>query len=97
MSYEAIESCELRLDTTLKAEQFRRNIIIKGLDLLTLKKKRFRIGDVLFEFARTAPPCRLLSRLTDVDMMKGLKGLGGIRANIIQSGTLHVGDQLSIE
>lgn len=96
ISYEAIATCESRTGTSLPPEAFRRNLVIKDFDLLSLKGKRFRIGDVLLEYARTAPPCRLLSRLTDVDMMTGLKGLGGIRATILESGTLQVGETLTL-
>lgn len=96
MSYDAIAICTDRIGKRLGPEAFRRNLILKGIDLMKLKHRRFYIGEVLFEYARTAPPCRLLSRLNEVDMMRGLKGLGGIRATILQSGTLYLGDMLRI-
>jgi len=35
-----------------------------------------------------------LSRLLDVDIMKGLKYIGGYRASIIQSGIISVNDEI---
>ncbi len=96
LSAESIMECNIRLKSDLSPEDFRRNIIVKGIDLKGLKKQRFQIGDAVFEYARTAPPCRYLSRLLEYDMMTGLKGIGGIRATIIKSGKICVGDTLQV-
>lgn len=93
---EAIAECNQRLGTTLEAVDFRRNIVTEGIDLSVLKNRRFRIGNVVLRFVRTAPPCRYFSRLLGNDMMKGLKGIGGIRAVIEQGGEIRVGDAIDV-
>lgn len=96
MSDEAIALCNIRLGTSLVPEDFRRNIIVSGVDLLRLKKSRFRIGQAILEYARTAPPCRYLNRLLGEELTSGLKGIGGIRATIVTGGIIRVGDTLEV-
>lgn len=97
ISLEAIALCNRRLGLQLAPEQFRRNLVITGLDVTQLLGRTFRIGEVRLRGLRHCHPCRLLSRLTGADMMTGLKGLGGIRAAILESGTLYPGDVLILE
>lgn len=93
----AIAECNRVLGTSLQAVDFRRNIVTEGLDLSRLKGKRFRIGPaVVLKFARTAPPCRYLARLLGEDVMRGLKGIGGIRALIERGGTIRMGDDIDV-
>jgi len=94
LPYDALEECNARLNTSLDFLDLRRNLIIKDFDTSVLEDKVFTIGTARFRIVRTCPPCRYLSRLLEVDMMTGLKYIGGYRAVIIQSGLLHVGDTL---
>ncbi len=97
IDYAALSLCNQRTDSHLDFTDLRRNLVISDLQTLAwpaLKKKRFYIGDAAFEIVRTAPPCRYLSRLLDTDMMTALKHIGGYRAKVLQSGTIHVGDTL---
>lgn len=92
ISYESLKECNNRLETNLEFKDLRRNLVIKNLDYEKLKNKEFSIGEAVFKIVRTAPPCRYLSRLLDVDMMKGLKYIGGYRAIVVKSGTIKVND-----
>lgn len=94
ISLDAINMCNQRLNLALPTTAFRRNLVIAGLDVTLLLGHEFRIGHVRLRGLRHCHPCRLLSRLTGADMMTGLKGLGGIRAEILSSGQLRVGDRL---
>ena len=94
LPYEALEECNTRLNSSLDFLDLRRNLIIKDFDPLLLENKVFTIGTAQFRIVRTCPPCRYLSRLLELDMMTGLKYIGGHRAVIIQSGLLQVGDTL---
>ena len=94
LPYEALTECNNRLDTALDFLDLRRNLIIKDFDASLLKDKVFTIGTAQFRIVRTCLPCRYLSRILDVDIMKGLKYIGGFRATIVQSGTIHVKDEI---
>ncbi len=94
LPYETLEECNSRLDTALDFLDLRRNLVIEGFDISLLENRAFRIGTAHFHIVRIAPPCRYLSRLLGEDMMTGLKHIGGYRAVISQSGTIHVGDEI---
>lgn len=96
METQAVTMCNLRLGSAFEAVDFRRNLLLDGIDLKTLKGKTFRIGAAVFRYAGTAPPCRYLARLLGADMMNGLKGIGGIRATIVTGGSIRVGEQLEV-
>lgn len=94
LPYEALEECNARLNSSLDFLDLRRNLVIKNFDASLLEDKVFTIGTSQFRIVRTCPPCRYLSRLLELDMMTGLKYIGGYRAVIIKSGLLQVGDTL---
>lgn len=91
-SIEAIAECNQELDSTFLPEDFRRNIITAGIDLNSLVGKKFFINDVLVEGYELCQPCKYLSNLLQVDVSHGLNDRGGLRARILNSGAISVGD-----
>jgi MOSC domain-containing protein YiiM len=75
----------------LGAEAFRRNVILKGVDLNSLIGKTFRIGEVEFEGSEEAAPCYWMDEACADGAHEFLKGKGGLRARIRVSGTLKKG------
>ena len=71
---------------------FRRNIITRGVDLNSLIGKRFKIGSVEFEGTQEATPCVWMDTAVAPDAHGFLKGKGGLRARILTSGTLELGE-----
>jgi hypothetical protein len=51
---------------------------------------------VRLRVVRTAPPCRYLARLLGEDMMRGLKGIGGVRAVIESGGVIRSGERIDV-
>ena len=94
IDFETLAICNERIEGNLDFLDLRRNLVVKGGDIAALEKRTFAIGDAQFRILRSCPPCRYLSRLLDADMMQGLKYIGGYRAQILQSGTIRVGDQI---
>jgi len=72
----------------------RRNLITSGIDLEALIGLAFSIGDVRCEGVRACPPCVHLEELTGKKVMKSLAHTGGLRARIVQGGTIRVGDTI---
>jgi MOSC domain-containing protein YiiM len=96
-SYENLKEVNSRLDTELDFLDLRRNLIIKDFDYEKLKDNEFCIGTAKFKIVRTAPPCRYLSRLLGVDIMLGLKYIGGYRAVVTKSGVINVSDDIIVK
>jgi MOSC domain-containing protein YiiM len=75
--------------------EHRRNIVTRGVSLDLLVGRRFRIGDVLFEYDRPRPPCGYIQKITERGMTRALGGArGGICARVIEGGRIHVNDEL---
>jgi MOSC domain-containing protein YiiM len=83
----------------LIAEEARRNIVTRGVDLNALVGERFRVGDVECFGQRLCEPCAHLERLTAATGKPGaLRALihkGGLRADVLTDGEIRVGDTLS--
>jgi MOSC domain-containing protein YiiM len=50
------------------------------------------VGEVLLRGTRLCEPCRHLEDLTQKGVLSGLVHRGGLRARILNEGTIHVGD-----
>ena len=69
--------------------RLRRNVVVAGINLVALLKKKFCIGDVVLVGMDTCDPCFKMEEL-DAPMA----GMGGITARILTGGTIHVGDRV---
>jgi MOSC domain-containing protein YiiM len=92
---EALES--LDVEPPLTAGEARRNLVVRGARLEKLVGRRFRVGDsVVLEGVRPCEPCGYLETLTGRPGLKAaLGGRGGLRATVVEGGTLQVGDLLA--
>lgn len=72
----------------------RRNLIVAGIDLDALIGRRFRVGEVECRGARRCEPCAHLERLTEPGVLRGLVHRGGLRADLLTSGEIRVGDAI---
>jgi MOSC domain-containing protein YiiM len=69
----------------------RRNIVTRGIDLNTLVGQRFRVGDVECVGRRLCEPCAHLERLTHRGVLRKLIHRGGLRADILTTGSITEG------
>ena len=97
LPYESLAECNKRLGSDQDFRDLRRNLVIKGFDIEKIGDRVFKIGDARFRIVRTCPPCGYLSKLLGVDIMTGLKYIGGYRAVIVQSGMIQCGDEVILE
>lgn len=89
---EAIEALKRDYRIGLTAGEPRRNLVTRGVPLNHLVGREFRIGDVKVRGIRLCEPCSHLETLTGRPIIKGLRHRGGLRAQILTAGTIHVGD-----
>ncbi|MCA1647227.1 MAG: hypothetical protein LC797_17810, partial [Chloroflexi bacterium] len=57
--------------------------------------RRFHVGAVLLEGVKDCPPCEHLEGLLGKPLLQPLVDRGGLRARIVQGGTIRVGDPLT--
>lgn len=92
---EALEG--LRTDTGIELthEESRRNVLTRGIRLNDLVGRRFRVGEVECEGVVLNEPCTHLESITFAGVQDGLENRGGLRANVLQGGTISVGDEVA--
>lgn len=91
---EGIEAAATESGIHIRAEDTRRNIITKGIDLGALVGKSFWAGEVEIEALKPNPPCNHLQQVTGKKLLKPLLERGGIRGRIVRSGTIRTGDPI---
>ncbi len=91
---ENIEAFVVATGLALTPEQPRRNIVTRGIDLNSLRGKRFKVGAAMFEGLELCEPCSLFAKRTDREVLKFFVGKGGLRASIVAGGEVRVGDRV---
>lgn len=72
----------------------RRNVVTRGIDLNALVGAEFQIGAAHCIGRRLCEPCSHLQRLTGVALLRPLVHRGGLRADVLTSGVVRVGDAI---
>ncbi|MEA2313243.1 MAG: hypothetical protein QOE28_3211 [Solirubrobacteraceae bacterium] len=72
----------------------RRNVVSRGIDLNALVGQEFQIGTARCIGRRLCEPCSHLQRLTGAALLRAMVHRGGLRADILTSGAVHVGDAI---
>ena len=75
----------------------RRNIVTAGIRLNDVCGRTFQIGTAMFEGIELCEPCNPLKRRTHPELVRVLRHRGGLRARIVQGGTLSVGDAIHVQ
>ena len=88
-------------EPTFNGAETRRNIVLEGIaaaDLNNLVGQQFQLGNLQLLGTELCIPCerpaQLLNRLSFID---AFEGRGGIRAEVLNSGTLTIGDKLFLK
>jgi MOSC domain-containing protein YiiM len=93
---EALEALARDYKLQISPAESRRNIATRGVALNHLVGQEFRIGQAILRGIRLCEPCSHLEQLTGREVRSGLVHRGGLRAQIVQSGTVQVGDSIEL-
>ena len=91
---ESLEALQRENATTLSPLESRRNIVTRGVPLNHLVNRRFRLGEVVARGIRLCEPCEYLEEITQKKVISGLMHRGGLRAEILEGGTVRIGDSI---
>ena len=73
----------------------RRNLVVAGINLLALRKRRFRVGAAVLEGTGTCEPCSRMEEALGPGGWNAMRGHGGITARVIEGGAIRLGDALT--
>jgi MOSC domain-containing protein YiiM len=96
ITQEDLQRAERRCNLSFSCGEHRRNLVVQGIPLDAFRRRRVRIGDVLFEFHRLRPPCGYLDRLVGRGAGKALGKGAGIGLHVVEGGILRVGDDVFV-
>ncbi|GAB5535680.1 MAG: hypothetical protein Rubg2KO_19290 [Rubricoccaceae bacterium] len=98
IAQEALDAAEAEFGVDMQTGEHRRNLVVAGVPLEDLRGVQFSIGaEVVLEGARLCAPCKALIRRTgQPEAFNALAGRGGLRASVIETGTICVGDAIEL-
>ncbi|UZR93215.1 MOSC domain-containing protein [Chondrinema litorale] len=82
--------------SALHPSTLRRNIVVKGINLLALKDKKFKIGTAVLEMTGYCHPCSRMEEALGDGGYNAMRGHGGITAKVIENGKINIGDEVSL-
>lgn len=93
---EAVEALAAEHGIEIAPGEARRQIVTRGIRLNDLVGVEFTLGGVRCLGTMLCNPCETLERLTKPGVRAGLEGRGGLCAQILEQGTIRVGDAIEI-
>ena len=100
IAVEAVRDANEKLegDDRFSFADTRRNIVTVGIDLNALVGKEFTVGTIRLRGVDLCHPCRRPSKLSGkFGFKQHFEGRGGLRAEVITSGTTQIGDDIVID
>src|SRR5919106_4690474 len=89
---EALEAAAAETGVELGADESRRNVLTRGIDLNALVGVCFRVGEVECVGVELCEPCTTLEGLTRPGVIKAFVHRCGLNADIVIDGEIAVGD-----
>ena len=74
--------------------EVRRNVVTRGIELNDLVDREFAIAEVRARGIRLCEPCAHLAGLVAPEILPALVHKAGLRAAIVEGGTIRVGDRI---
>ncbi len=92
---EAIESVIAEHGIDMRNGRSRRQVTTRGIALNDLVGRGFHVGAVRCRGYELCEPCRHLEGMTEPGVIKAFVRRGGLRADVLEGGTIAVGDAVT--
>ena len=97
MDSSSLSQAALSGSAQARPELLRRNLVVTGINLLALRNRRFRIGEVLLEMTGDCDPCSHMEEVLGAGGFNAMRGHGGITAAVLEGGWLRLGEAVRLE
>ena len=74
----------------------RRNLVVSGINLLSLKHQSFQIGEAVLQTTGICAPCSRMEENLGPGGYNAMRGHGGITAKVLQAGEIQIGDPVRL-
>ena len=81
----------------VKPAPLRRNILVSGINLLSLHNQEFQIGEVILQGTGYCYPCSKMEEALGEGGYNAMRGHGGITASVVKAGHIRVGDPVRLK
>lgn len=78
----------------VRPEQLRRNVLVTGLNLLSLVNQDFELGAARLHGTGRCHPCSKMEAALGPGGFNAMRGHGGITARVLVAGVVHLGDRV---
>lgn len=98
---EAVDAFNQAHQLAIPASALRRNLLTQGVDLNALEGREFMVGGIRLRGIELCEPCSVVGKLlqqpglSPTQVIQALMGRGGLRAEILDSGVIRVGDPVT--
>lgn len=80
----------------VEPDQLRRNIVVRGINLLALIDNEFELGPVVLRGTGRCHPCSKMETNLGLGGYNAMRGHGGITASVVVPGVIRVGDPVRL-
>jgi len=81
---------------TIAPEKLRRNIVVKGINLLALKDREFLVGEAVLKMTGLCHPCSRMEAVFGEGGYNAVRGHGGITASVVKAGKVNQYDKVAV-
>ena len=74
----------------------RRNLVVSGINLLSLKNATLRVGEALIQIGGPCQPCSRMEEVIGPGGYAAMRGHGGMTARILEGGLIGIGSAVSV-
>jgi MOSC domain-containing protein YiiM len=75
--------------------ELRRNLVVSGINLVALKRRRIGVGGAVLELTTACEPCSRMEETLGTGGYNAMRGHGGWNARVVQSGPIRTGDAVA--
>ena len=93
---EALEAVQRDYQLAVCHADTRRNLLTVGVPLNHLVERTFQVGEVVLQGVKLCEPCGYLESQVGQGTERAFYHRGGLRAQVLQPGTIQVGDTIRL-